>query len=198
MSSRDIKVTQAAMEAPPGLASVFGRAFATEPMMYWPLGHHGNPAERFTRCFRYFLEKAIPRGTVRQAGPSIGAAVWDSPEQSENWGEHPWNQPRITRLADDGGASYEAFWDWVYSHTPPEPLWQLDSIAVDPAYQGRGYGGALIADGLDRARAGGVGAFLSTGTEHNVTIYGRSGFRVVDEGDYPGGGPHVWFMRWEP
>jgi GNAT superfamily N-acetyltransferase len=186
------------MEELPGLASVFGRAFVTEPMMYWPLGDRGDLAERFTRCFWYFLEKSIPRGTVRQAGSSIGAAAWDPPEQSEHWDEHPWNQPRISMLADDGGARYEAFWEWVYSHTPREPLWQLDSIAVDPAHQGRGYGGALIADGLDRARASGVGAFLSTGTAHNVTIYGRAGFRVVDEGDYPDGGPHVWFMRWNP
>jgi GNAT superfamily N-acetyltransferase len=198
MSSADIEVTQAGMDELPALAAVCGRAFVTDPMMYWPLGNHGNLGERFTQCFWYFLERSIPRGTVRQAGASIAAAVWDPPERSDQWGEHPWNQPRISMLADDGGARYRAFWDWVYSHTPREPLWQLDSIAVDPAHQGRGYGDALIADGLDRARASGVGAFLSTGTAHNVTIYGRAGFRVVEEDDYPESGPHVWFMRSDP
>jgi hypothetical protein len=39
---------------------------------------------------------------------------------------------------------------------------------------------------------------LSTGTRRNVDIYGRSGFRVVDEADAPGGGPHIWLMRRDP
>lgn len=86
----------------------------------------------------------------------------------------------------------------VDSHGPEEPLWQLDSIAVEPAAQGHGFGAALIAAGLTYARADGVGAFLSTGTPRNVSIYGRCGFRVVEHLDAPGGGPHIWFMRWDP
>lgn len=77
-------------------------------------------------------------------------------------------------------------------------VWQLDSIAVEPAAQGRGVGAALVAAGLAQARADGVGAFLSTGTPRNVSIYGRCGFRVVEQLDERGGGPHVWFMRWDP
>jgi ribosomal protein S18 acetylase RimI-like enzyme len=61
---------------------------------------------------------------------------------------------------------------WVDSHSPDEPMWQLDSIAVEPAFQGRGVGRALIAAGLARARAraDSVGAFLSTGTPRNASI----------------------------
>jgi predicted N-acetyltransferase YhbS len=77
-------------------------------------------------------------------------------------------------------------------------LWLLDSIAVAPARQGRGLGSALIATGCRQAAADGVPAFLSTGTRRNVEIYGRSGFRVVDEADAPGGGPRIWFMRRDP
>ncbi len=29
-------------------------------------------------------------------------------------------------------------------------------------------------------------------------IYERSGFRVVEDVDAPDGGPHIWFMRWDP
>ncbi len=42
----------------------------------------------------------------------------------------------ISALTDDGGRRYDAFWDWVDSHSPDEPLLQLDSIAVEPARQG--------------------------------------------------------------
>jgi GNAT superfamily N-acetyltransferase len=101
-------------------------------------------------------------------------------------------------MAEDGGQRYEAFWDWVATHDPTEPLWQLDSIAVEPKLQGRGIGSALIEAGLAMAGADRIGAFLSTGTQENVAIYGRCGFRVYDEVDAPDGGPRIWFMRWDP
>jgi GNAT superfamily N-acetyltransferase len=180
------------------LATIFGRAFVGEPMMRWPLGSTGDLVERFTRCFAYFLKSALPLGLVWEAGQADGAAVWIPPDQSEAWEHHPWNQTRILGLADDGGRRYHAFWDWVATHDPPAPLWQLDSIAVQPELQGRGIGKALIEAGLATARADGTGAFLSTGTAANVTIYGRCGFRVYDEAVAPEGGPRIWFMRWDP
>jgi GNAT superfamily N-acetyltransferase len=167
-------------------------------MMRWPMGEQGDLVERFTRCFAYALEGLLGLGMVWEAGAAQGAAVWIPPGRLEAGEEHPWDQPGISALTDDGGRRYHAFWNWVESRTPQEPLWQLDSIAVEPAVQGRGIGGALIAAGLARARADGVGAFLSTGTARNVSIYGRSGFRVVEDLDAPGGGPHIWFMRSGP
>jgi GNAT superfamily N-acetyltransferase len=198
MSGTGIKVVRARPDQLSAVASVFGRAFVTEPMMRWPLGEHGDVVDRFTRCFSYFLEDVLARGIVWETGGVSGAAVWDPPGESDAWGEHPWNQPRIKALSDDEGRRYEAFWDWVYAHNPDEPLWQLDSIAVEPGSQGRGFGSALIARGLAQARADSTGAFLSTGTLRNVSIYGRCGFQVVDEDDAPNGGPHIWFMRWDP
>jgi GNAT superfamily N-acetyltransferase len=198
MSGVPTEVARAAADRLAALAPVFGRAFADEPMMRWPMGEHGDVVDRFTRCFGYFLERVLGLGLVSEAGDAKGAAVWVPPERSAAWQEHPWNQPRISALTDDGGRRYDAFWAWVDSHSPDEPLWQLDSIAVDPAVQGRGFGAALIAAGLARARADGVGAFLSTGTPRNVTIYERCGFRVIEDVNAPGGGPHIWFMRWDP
>jgi GNAT superfamily N-acetyltransferase len=180
------------------LASVFGRAFVDEPMMRWPMGEPRDPVERFTRSFSLFLELGLELGVVWEVGAALGAAVWFPPDYEEDWGHHPWNQPRIHALTPDGGARYDAFWHWVEDHTPNEPLWLLDSIAVDPEVQGRGYGRELIRFGLARAQADGVGAYLSTGTAHNVGIYERCGFRVVEEATAPDDGPRIWFMRWDP
>jgi GNAT superfamily N-acetyltransferase len=179
------------------LATVFGRAFIHEPMMCWPMGYGGDLVERFTECFTYFLEAALPLGIVWVAGQADGVAVWTGPEQRQRWELHPWDQPKILAVAEDGGRRYEAFWDWVATHDPTEPSWQLDTIAVEPGLHGRGIGRALIEAGLAKARANGTGAFLSTGTEANLAIYGRCGFRVYDEADAPDGGPRVWFMRWD-
>jgi GNAT superfamily N-acetyltransferase len=193
------EVARAAPDRLSGLAQVFGCAFVDEPMMRWPMGEQGHLAARFTSCFTYFLEEVIGLGLVWEAGHADGAAVWVPPDRrSLAWKDHPWNQARINLLTDDGGRRYDAFWGWVDSRSPDAPLWQLDSIAVEPAVQGRGFGAALIAAGLGRAGADGTGAFLSTGTPRNVSIYGRCGFRVVEDLSAPGGGPHVWFMRWDP
>jgi GNAT superfamily N-acetyltransferase len=186
------------------LAPVFGRAFVHEPMMRWPMGSGGDLAQRFTRCFAYFLEVALPLGIVweageaGEAGEADGVAVWIPPHQQEAWELHPWNQPRIHEVAEDGGRRYAEFWDWVATHEPTEPSWQLDTVAVKPERQGRGIGRKLIEAGMARARADGTSAFLSTGTAANLAIYGRCGFRVYDEADAPGGGPRIWFMRWDP
>ncbi len=180
------------------LAPVFGHAFVDDPMMCWTLGNPRRALDRFTPFFAAFLEQVLEHGVVWEAGAADGAAVWVPPGLFEAWTEHPWNHPRILELADDGGRRYDAFWSWIDRHGPKEPRWLLDSIAVDPLVQGRGYGSALIAAGLERARADGIGAFLSTGTEGNVAIYGRFGFRVVEEVDAPDHGPHIWFMQWDP
>jgi predicted N-acetyltransferase YhbS len=74
-------------------------------------------------------------------------------------------------------------------------MWLLDAIAVEPGSQGRGIGGKLISAGLARAAEDRAGAFLSTGTPRNVSIYERAGFEVVKRANAPGGGPEIWFMR---
>ena len=177
---------------------MFGRAFIDDPMMRWSLGVHGDLEDRLRRCFTCFLEEVLDFGVVWEVGAGSGAAVWVPPQERDVGNQDPWSDPGITALTDDGGLRYDTFWTWVESHHPAEPLWQLDSIAVEPTAQGRGLGAALIAAGLAQARADGVGAFLSTGVTRNLDIYGRCGFRVVEEAYAPDAGPTVYFMRWDP
>jgi hypothetical protein len=51
---------------------------------------------------------------------------------------------------------------------------------------------------VEQAAADGLPLWLETGVERNLALYRRFGFRVVAEGDAPGGGPHVWFLRRDP
>ena len=203
-----VEVMPAGPERLDALAPVFGRAFVDDPMMGWTMGDLPRTPDRYTPCFSAFLQQVLPCGVVweagavraagAEAGRALGAAAWIPPGQFEEWAVHPWNQPRILECTDDGGRRYEAFWQWIDEHGPAEPAWLLDSIAVDPVVQGRGYGSELIADGLERARSEGLGAHLSTGTERNVAVYSRLGFRVAEALDAPDHGPHIWFMCWDP
>jgi hypothetical protein len=51
----------------------------------------------------------------------------------------------------------------------------------------------------EAGRANGAAVWIAPGScERNLSIYTNCGFRVVHHADAPDGGPHVWFMRWEP
>ena len=43
----------------------------------------------------------------------------------------------------------------------------------------------------------GVGAYLESSTERNRMLYRRFGFDVIEELNWPGGGPPFWRM-WRP
>ena len=193
-----VEITRAGKDRLEILAAMFGRSFVDEPMMRWPLGVHGDLVERFTLHFAYFLEHVLGPGMVWEAGDAAGAAAWIPPEEKQAWGAAQITDPRTYALTEDGGERYDRFWSWIESNAPDGELWLLDSVGVEPELQGKGIGSALIEFGLELAREDQRGAFLETGTPRNVPYYERFGFRIVMHGDAPDGGPHIWFMRWDP
>jgi GNAT superfamily N-acetyltransferase len=126
----------------------------------------------------------------------VGGLVLIPPDKTDVW-EEAQLRTNMRAVAEDG-ARYDVFWEWVASKIPDDPLWHLDSVGVEPSMQGRGIGSALIEFAVARAGADEGAVFLETGTPRNVPLYERFGFRVVEDADAPGGGPHVWFMRRAP
>ena len=179
------------------LASVFGRAFVTEPTFAWALSGP-NLEARLIRAYELYLERVIPLGVVWEAADGLGAMVLVSDDRMAVWEAAVVDDSLIGDLAEDGGARHVAYWAWISSKLPDERVWQLDSVAVDSSARGRGIGSALIRHGLTRASQAGFATTLETGTAANVPIYEHLGFRLVDEADGPDGSPHTWFMRREP
>ena len=194
--SANMEITRASEERLAVLSALLGRAFVVEPMVRWSVGDHGDAAARFVRYFECFSEWLVRRGMLWEAGPARGAAIWIPADASEAYSEAiEVSRERVHALTDDGGPRYDAFWDWVEARVPDEPVWHLDSLAVDARWRGQGIGAALIELGLRLARENDAAAFLETGNPRNVAYYERFGFRTVDDADSPDGGPHVWFMR---
>jgi len=189
-----VQIRPAAAERVPAIAAMLGRAFRDDPIVRWALLPAEDPAAQIAGYFRFVDEVLAPIGMLWEAGDAAGAAVWIPPgTRLEDVDEA--STPGIHTLTDP--ERHDALWAWIESKIPREPLWFLDHIGVDPSQQGRGIGSALVEFGLERARREAVGAFLETGTSGNVPYYERMGFRVVEEGDAPDGGPHVWFMRFD-
>ena len=197
--SAGFAITRAAPERLSALSAVLGQGFVTEPMLQWSLGTHGDVARRFTEYFEYFNETFARLGMLWEAGRARGAAVWIPADADAAFKEAlDASRSSIHTLTSDGGRRYDAYWEWVSARIPDERLWHLDSVAVEAGSRGTGVGTALIRFGLELARAENIGACLETGTPTNVPYYEHLGFRINFHADAPRGGPHIWFLRWDP
>ena len=195
-----IEIRQATRERSRELTDVLGRAFATDPLLMWPMKPGSGPAEA-CRFFALFDGEVVDDGWLWEAGEAAGVALWVPPDGGDRYIEVDDSIMRVAmreEFSDDEGARYEAMWDWISEHMPEEPHWFLDHIGVDPDQQGRGIGGALVRLGLEWSRHDGVPAFLETANPVNVPLYEHFGFRVVEDADAPREGPHIWFMRFNP
>ena len=71
-------------------------------------------------------------------------------------------------------------------HRPSSPNYYLETLAVDPQFQGRGIGGALLSYLTDLADKKGVLVYLSTTEPKTISLYERHGFRMISETDQSG------------
>jgi GNAT superfamily N-acetyltransferase len=186
----------------PALAGVLARAFAADPMVRWPLlspdGRHGREDELAgrTRSMFEIVDRAFAaEGWIHVAANGLGVMSLLPPGSATR--EHEIGlaaAPAIGALTADGGARYERMWAWIDATVPPEPRWLLDQLAVEPAAQGRGIGGAMLRFAIGCAERDELPLVLETGVPVNVGLYERFGFRVTRAAQAPDGGPHVWFM----
>jgi len=183
----------------PALAGVLARAFAADPMVRWPFGRADDLPGRIQAMFEIVDRAFAAEGWIHVAADGLGVMSLLPPRSSER---EPWIgeaiAPAIGALTPDGGSRYERLWAWIDGTNPPEPRWLLDQLAVEPAAQGRGIGGAMLRFAVARAEDDGLPLVLETAVPGNVPLYERFGFRVTRDADAPDGGPHIWFMRRDP
>lgn len=188
-------VTVAYPEQHDQAAMSLGRAFVDDPTFKSIVPDMTDPAERARRLpdlFRAML--AIERrngqpvfAVVDDGGRVVAAAM------SEGVG-HPGTlglvatgfgvMPRIIRSIGWSGLmrALNLFSVLAENH-PKEPHLYLQVLGCDPAFQGKGYGKALL-DRLAleaRARPEIQGVYLETAKEANVAFYSSKGYEVLGE-----------------
>lgn len=129
-----------------------------------------------------------------------GIATW---MPSENYPITFWRALRAIplsvtlRFASYGGYSLKRFGqyiDSVHARLAPFKHVYLESLGVDPQFQGEGHAGSLLRHMLTRLDRTDMPCYLETAEEHNVGLYRHYGFRVVDESSVPGTSLTNWAM----
>jgi predicted N-acetyltransferase YhbS len=81
---------------------------------------------------------------------------------------------------------------------PTTPHYYLDSLGVEPEWQGMGLGSALMRPVLERCDREAMPAYLNAGSPRSRDLYMRHGFEVTEEFTLPDGGPPLWRMWRQP
>lgn len=179
------------------MATTLARAFASDPALSYIFPDPATRPVKLMRFFELMLRSEADPALTDIAGEHA-AAVWRSPGK--------WQTTRLTMLrlalpmlTAFGSALPRALrlQGLLEAHHPAEPHWYLEFLGCDPAFQGKGFGGAAARARLACCDDQRLPAALETATASNVPLYAALGFTVTDEFDVPGG-PHFWGLWREP
>jgi GNAT superfamily N-acetyltransferase len=135
----------------------------------------------------------IRYGEVYAPSPAFeGAAVWVPSENCPlTFGRLFRSIPlkiiwRLVRNASAPMKEPNDYIDAVHARLVPFKHMYLQSIGVNPLYQGQGCSGRLIRPMLARLDAEKMPCYLETLEKKNVSIYEHMGFTLIDESPIPG------------
>ncbi|MSO85901.1 MAG: N-acetyltransferase [Acidimicrobiia bacterium] len=182
------------------IAEALALAFLDDPLLSWLFGQDPTRAIRYTR--RYFRSESarhLKHRHVYTTHVLSGAACWEPPG---HWRTKTTDIIKIAPLILRGIG-------WRMTHalgglaraerihaTFPEHYY-LATLGVRPDHQRQGAGTAMLAPILQRCDREGLGAYLESSNESNISFYRQHGFQLKGEVVFPHG-PKIWPMWRDP
>jgi len=152
-------------------------AFATDPVQRWATPHPHQYIAATRRFVRAFGGGAFAHGVAYCTNEYAGVALWLPP------GVHPDRDPLRELVASTASPAareeYPAIVEQQAQYHPTGPYWYLSLVGVDPAYQGRGHGDALMAYALERCDRDKLPVYLYSTNPRNISLYRRHGFELL-------------------
>jgi len=194
------QVRRATVAEIPAMAAVLARAFARDPFFSYLAGDAPERNLRMRMGWAGILRHAS--AGLRETWTTddlTGVAIWLPPGRGpSSFLDSLRMIPALARLTGwrrlrEVAAATDLLEQRRRTHVAA-PHWYLVALGVDPDRQRQGIGSALLDLVLERADAGRAPAYLETATAHNVLLYERHGFEVVEELVLPRTDVHGWLM----
>jgi GNAT superfamily N-acetyltransferase len=153
-------------------------AFIADPLFRWAYPMADLYLESFPKLIDAWCGVGIGNGTAFCSENFGGASIWLAPSRLTNDEaaatvvESTVPKDRLENFAD-------LLKEMDKYHPHDEPLWYLPVIGVDPTYQGRGIGAALLKHALRLCDDQGTPAYLESSNPANISLYERHGFTVI-------------------
>jgi ribosomal protein S18 acetylase RimI-like enzyme len=152
-------------------------AFAADPIARWSWPDAQQYLSNMPALTRAFGGGAFAHGTAHCTGDYAGVALWLPP------GVAPDEDTMVgiieRSVAESARADVFGIFEQMAHYHPTDPHWYLPLIGVDPAHQGRGCGGALLAFALAQCDRDGLPAYLESTNPRNIGLYRRHGFEEL-------------------
>jgi ribosomal protein S18 acetylase RimI-like enzyme len=152
-------------------------AFTGDPVMRWLFPNPRHYLDQFEAFADAFGGAAIEAGHAHIAGEYHGAALWLPPGVESD--TETMVEILTTHCSESALADIPDFMTQMEKvHPEDENCWYLAIIGVDPCYQGRGIGSALLKQALKGIDEQGGAAYLEASTPQNAALYQRHGFEL--------------------
>lgn len=161
-------------------------AFSADPAVRWTWPDPAQFLEHYPHFVRAFAGRAFTHGGAYRVAGNEGAALWLPPGVQPD--DEAIDEVLSSCLSSQRLKEVMSVMEQMGGYHPSQEHWYLPLIGVDPFYQGRGHGAALMKDVLQHCDEAGQLAYLESTNPRNIGLYERHGFVVlgrIQQGDSP-------------
>jgi len=177
------------------------RAFRNYQLLYYSFPDEIERKRIAPYFFQYALYYGIRYGETYTTSSNLeGVAIWIP---SDNYPVTFWRLVHsvplsvIFGLGREGGSRMRytgEYIDVVHKRLAPFKHWFLQTIGVEPPFQGKGYAGKLLRPMFARIDKEGLPCYLETLDEANVQLHEHFGFKVIEKSTIPKTSLTNWAM----
>ena len=181
---------------------VLGRALQDDPVSVYDIPDKKKRHAVIKYVFQMTSCLGVKHGETHATSPNFeGVAVWlpyINKEYKLITDIGCLLKAKFYKLGREAGKRIKPIEDYstkVHRKFAPGDHWYLQTLGVEPAHQGKGYGSLLMEYMLEKIdTTNPLPVFLETSTEINVKFYKRFGFEVVKEGIIPETNVEQWYL----
>jgi len=181
---------------------VLGRALQDDPVSVYDIPDKEKRHAVIKSVFQMTSCLGVKYGETHATSPNLeGVAVWlpyINKEYKQITDLGCLLKAKFYKLGREAGKRIKPIEEYstiVHREFAPGDHWYLQTLGVEPAHQGKGYGSLLMEYMLEKIDATNpLPVFLETSTEINVKFYKRFGFEIMKEGIIPGTDVEQWYL----